>query len=92
MAVNISQALLQDSKQRDFDFPGQALREIGNVDFELDTAAFSKLFRVPPRGGGEACFFQTGGMQQMRNGADFLQGTVEKLHAFGVAGILLMPN
>ena len=76
MAMNIGKAFLQNPEQDEFTVSGRALHSFRDIAIDLNSAAAGKSLDKPTSGGSDAGFIEQGRMQQVRGGANFLQGLI----------------
>src|SRR5579864_700686 len=78
MAEHVGHSFLNDTKYCGFQF-GRKPRELRRLYIKrsLDAAAFCKPFEQPMQGRDETDFVQQRWMEEMRNAADLLNGTVD---------------
>jgi hypothetical protein len=74
--MNIGKAFLQNPEQDEFTVSGRALHSFRDIAIDLNPAAAGKSLDKPTSGGSDAGFIEQRRMQEVRCGANFLQGLI----------------
>src|ERR1700678_1439011 len=71
MTMNIREALLDHTENRNFHVVGQPAKRFRDMQLNFDLAAFRESVHVPAKRGRKTSGIKKRRMQQMRNGANF---------------------
>src|ERR1700683_29130 len=83
MAVNISEALLNHAKNRDFHFVGKTAKLVWDIQIDLDLTALREPVHIPADRRCETSRIEQWGMEQMRDGPNL---PADLLHHSGILG------
>ena len=85
--MNVGEAFLYDTKGGELEFAGKPGKVFGNIEADINAAAFGEAFYIPLERGGQAEIVEQRGMQEIGHGADALRELLcEGEIIFGVAG------
>jgi len=76
VAMDVGQAFLQHAEENELAVARGAIHVVGDIGVNFNAAALGEALQKPSGGGGDASLVEQGRMQEIRGGADFLQGLV----------------